>query len=331
MPGSPGLSAQGWRKVLELEGFRSILLPVSEAQTLGQQIVVAESDGVIRLKQAEAGFPPEDNEASVIARSSATICFNRITGEFDGRGWRATHQSEGGSPSGSIGSHQGEDRCAGSDSELSEYGFDSITFTMLTHQLNELYGLNLMPTIFFEQPTLNAFARYLVEKHRAVFATRFAPSIKKPAVEVEQTVAAQMMSQRQLRDRARPAARRPALTPRAEPVADAIAVIGMSGRFPMAEDVAAFWRNLVEERDCIVEVPKARWDWRAVYGDPLKEANKTNIKWGGFIDGIDEFDPLFFGISPREAELMDPQQRLLMTYVWKAIEDAAIRRRACRQ
>ena len=96
----------------------------------------------------------------------------------------------------------------------------------------------------------------------------------------------------------------------------------MSGRFPMAEDVPALWRNLVEERDCIVEIPNERWDWRAVYGDPLKEANKTNIKWGGFIDGVDEFDPLFFGISPREAELMDPQQRLMMTYIWKAIEDA---------
>ena len=111
---------------------------------------------------------------------------------------------------------------------------------------------------------------------------------------------------------------------RAEPAPpdDAAAVIGMSGRFPMADDVPRLWRNLVEGRDCIAEIPKERWDWRAIDGDPLKQANKTNIKWGGFIDGIDEFDPLFFGISPREAELMDPQQRLMMTYIWKAIEDA---------
>ncbi len=51
-----------------------------------------------------------------------------------------------------------------------------------------------------------------------------------------------------------------------------------------------------------------RWDWREYYGDPAADANKTSIKWGGFIDGIAGFDPLFFGISPKEAEMMDPQR-----------------------
>ena len=90
----------------------------------------------------------------------------------------------------------------------------------------------------------------------------------------------------------------------------------------MARDVNEFWQNLVAGKDCITEIPKDRWDWREYYGDPQIEKNKSNIKWGGFIDGIREFDPLFFGISPREAELMDPQQRLLMTHVWKALEAA---------
>ncbi|MEK4111149.1 acyl transferase domain-containing protein/thioesterase domain-containing protein/RNA-binding protein YhbY [Paenibacillus sp. DS2363] len=101
-----------------------------------------------------------------------------------------------------------------------------------------------------------------------------------------------------------------------------VAIVGMTGRFPMAKDTDVLWENLSEGRDCITEIPLSRWDWKSIYGDPLKESNKTNIKWGGFIDGVDEFDPSFFGISPREAELMDPQQRLLMLYVWKTIEDA---------
>ena len=96
----------------------------------------------------------------------------------------------------------------------------------------------------------------------------------------------------------------------------------MSGVFPKAANIDEYWRNLEEGKDCITEVPADRWDWREYYGDPLNEANKTNVKWGGFIDGVAEFDPLFFGISPLEAEQMDPQQRLLMMYAWKAIEDA---------
>ena len=103
-----------------------------------------------------------------------------------------------------------------------------------------------------------------------------------------------------------------------------IAIIGMAARLPGAPDVDAFWHNLAQGRDSITEIPASRWDWRAVWGDPAREDNRTHVKWGGFIEGVDEFDPLFFGISPKEAEVMDPQQRLLMEYTWRAIEDAGI-------
>ena len=212
------------------------------------------------------------------------------------------------------------------DSELSEYGFDSISFTSLAHQLNQQYGLELMPTDFFEHPTLGDFARHLVEHHRAVLVAKFASSAKPVVAGAGNTDAADPQKAHPGRARRRgSAAVRLVASETAEPAGaevDGVAVIGMSGRFPMSEDIPALWRNLVEERDCIVEIPRGRWDWQKLYGDPFKEPNKTNIKWGGFIDGIDEFDPLFFGISPREADLMDPQQRLMMTYIWKAIEDA---------
>jgi myxalamid-type polyketide synthase MxaE and MxaD len=45
-------------------------------------------------------------------------------------------------------------------------------------------------------------------------------------------------------------------------------------------------------------------------------------RWGGFLDGIENFDAEFFGISPREAERLDPQQRLLLETAWEALEDA---------
>src|SRR5439155_24765696 len=170
-----------------------------------------------------------------------------------------------------------------------------------------------------QHPTLRSFAGYLIENHRDAFASRFSVPVRTEEIATVQLKEVQVdeipLPKRQRSRFIRTETAKPAAPP-------AIAVVGMSGRFPMAKDLNEFWKNLFEGKDCIVEIPKERWDWQEYYGDPTKEANKTNIKWGGFINDIDEFDPLFFGISPREAELMDPQQRLLMTYIWKAIEDA---------
>src|SRR5436305_8743153 len=96
----------------------------------------------------------------------------------------------------------------------------------------------------------------------------------------------------------------------------------MRGLFRSAPDVQSLWKNLLEGRDCIDEIPSSGWDWQTYFGNPATETNKTNIKWAGVIEDVEYFDPLFFGISKAEAEQMDPQQRLLMMYVWKAIEDA---------
>ncbi len=101
-----------------------------------------------------------------------------------------------------------------------------------------------------------------------------------------------------------------------------VAIIGMSAVFPMAQDIEQFWHNLAIGKDCISEIPRERWDWRDIYGRADEEGDKTDIKWGGFIDDLSHFDPIFFGISPREAKFMDPQQRLLLMHTWKALEDA---------
>lgn len=103
-------------------------------------------------------------------------------------------------------------------------------------------------------------------------------------------------------------------------VAAAIAIVGVSARLPMASDLGQLWDNLVAGKDCITRVPPGRWDWRGIRGDSAD--SESGIAWGGFIDGVDEFDPQFFNISPREAALMDPQQRLLLLHVRQAMEDA---------
>ncbi|MCP5005747.1 MAG: SDR family NAD(P)-dependent oxidoreductase, partial [Planctomycetes bacterium] len=207
------------------------------------------------------------------------------------------------------------------DGEFSEYGFDSISLTDFANQLNEKYKLELTPTLFFEYSTIGTFSDYLLREHESVFVEQFHVEANTHTHTSSGGVKDQEKSATILKGR-----RSRFVTPKpVESVSqevEPIAIVGMSGCFPEAENIDQFWQNLVEEKDCISEIPKERWDWKALYGDPHKEVNKCNIKWGGFIDNVFEFDPLFFGISPREAELMDPQQRLLMTYVYQAIEDA---------
>ncbi|MBQ4839762.1 polyketide synthase [Pseudoalteromonas luteoviolacea] len=93
-----------------------------------------------------------------------------------------------------------------------------------------------------------------------------------------------------------------------------IAIVSVAGRFPEAENVAKFWQNLQQGMDCVIDIPEER---AALFGS---ESAALACRWGGFIHGVDKFDPLFFKISPREAQLMDPQERLLLEEVWNLLE-----------
>ena len=105
-----------------------------------------------------------------------------------------------------------------------------------------------------------------------------------------------------------------------------IAIIGLAGRYPGANDPAEFWHNLRTGTDCISEIPRDRWDYSRYVDRDTSTSGQVPGKWGGFIDGVDRFDPLFFNISPVEAEYMDPQERLFLECVYAAIEDAGYTR-----
>lgn len=110
-----------------------------------------------------------------------------------------------------------------------------------------------------------------------------------------------------------------------------IAIVGLAGRYPQADSLDAFWNNLAQGRDLIVEVPADRWDHRKNFSADRTEKGKIYGKWGGFLEHIDQFDPDFFRITQREAEKMDPQERLFLETAWECLEDAGYNRRALKQ
>jgi len=205
------------------------------------------------------------------------------------------------------------------DDDLAEFGFDSVSFTELASQINIRLGLTETPALFYEQHTLAAVANSLIERHAASIASR----LEALSIDSTRTTSASMAP---APTEAPIAAAVEATSAAVQRVHDRttmpIAIVGMSAVFPGAPDLYAFWRLLVQGRDAISEIPRDRWDWKAIFGDPHQDENKTDVRWGAFLDRVDLFDAEFFGISPHEARLMDPQQRLFVETVWKTIEDA---------
>ncbi|MEU9354571.1 alpha/beta fold hydrolase [Streptomyces griseoloalbus] len=107
--------------------------------------------------------------------------------------------------------------------------------------------------------------------------------------------------------------------PQDEPV-PAVAVIGMAGRFPGADDLDAFWDNLAAGRESVRPVTDE--EFLAAGGDPSDLDDPSLVRVASVVEGMDRFDAGFFGYSPAEAAVVDPQQRLLLETAYHALEDA---------
>ncbi|HEU5378053.1 MAG TPA: polyketide synthase, partial [Ktedonobacteraceae bacterium] len=101
----------------------------------------------------------------------------------------------------------------------------------------------------------------------------------------------------------------------------ALAIVGMSGRFPGAQNIASFWENISQGKKSIRMFSDEELQAAGVDQALLREPNF--VKAGSMVERADYFDASFFGYSPREAEVMDPQHRLFLECCWEALEDAA--------
>jgi len=99
-----------------------------------------------------------------------------------------------------------------------------------------------------------------------------------------------------------------------------IAIIGMAGRFPDAENIEQFWENLKNGKESVSNFSDAELE---ASGIPLEVFNQPNyVRSKAILSQPDCFDASFFDYSPREASLIDPQHRLFLECASNALENA---------
>ncbi|MFI1030617.1 ACP S-malonyltransferase [Streptomyces sp. NPDC020951] len=229
-----------------------------------------------------------------------------------------------------------------SASALAALGFGSVQLIEFSGRLSDHLGADVTPSVFFEHHTVGALARHLASAHRDRMPQVYPadPTADETHLTADETHLA--VDETHLAadgaESAHPSAPAPAPGPVRPPhpagrppaagaaAGEPIAVIGVSGVFPGADDLPTFWENLLAGHDAVGEVPADRWDWRALDGGPDHLSEETAPRhWGAFLRDAAAFDCSFFGISPAEALLMDPQQRLFLQTVWHTVENAGYR------
>jgi acyl transferase domain-containing protein/acyl carrier protein len=186
---------------------------------------------------------------------------------------------------------------------LETYGIDSLIVVRLTNELRKRLG-KVSSTVFFENRTIAELVEHFAQTREGVLVERY--GLSQPAAEEEKLVSSSL-----------------SVAPSADPeTRDDIAIIGLAGRYPGANDVEEFWANLRDGKSAIGEIPADRWAWQNYYRDARGEPDAMYTRWGGFLTDVDAFDSLFFKISPAEAEKMDPQERLFLETAYASIEDA---------
>ncbi len=105
-----------------------------------------------------------------------------------------------------------------------------------------------------------------------------------------------------------------------------IAIIGLAARFPGGvAGPADLWELLVSGRDPIGPIPAGRWSGEAYYSPDRNQPGRAVSGQGGFLEGVELFDPEPFGLSPAESAHLDPQQRLLLLGAAEALDAAGLK------
>lgn len=100
----------------------------------------------------------------------------------------------------------------------------------------------------------------------------------------------------------------------------AVAIIGVSCRFPGAASPDLFWENLKGGMESVERLSEDDMRAAGVPEEVFKNPNYVNF--APTLENVEYFDAGFFGFSPGEAKILDPQRRLFLTCGWEVFENA---------
>jgi amino acid adenylation domain-containing protein len=187
------------------------------------------------------------------------------------------------------------------DTNFFEVGGTSLLATLLLTRLNVAFDAHLPIAAVFEHTTIRSQAALLRGESIAVPhpTASTQPTPQKPSQDLT-CFAAAVQSGFSISS-------------------SAVAIIGMTGRFPGAESVEEYWKNLCSGVESITFFDKSELE-------PAEQAaaakNPGYVAARPLISNVDMFDAEFFGIYPKEAEQMDPQHRIFLECSWEVLERA---------
>lgn len=174
----------------------------------------------------------------------------------------------------------------GIEDNFFDLGGHSLLVVQVVNQLKESLNLELSITKLFQYPTIKDLANYIKQN-------------SDQSLEIYQNIQARFSQKKQ-------------------PSHD-IAIIGMSGRFPGANNVEKLWENLCNNVASITFFKDEELD---PFIDSKLKNNPQYVKAKGIIEKADYFDANFFSISPLEAQLMEPQHRIFLEIAYSALENS---------
>ena len=333
LPGSPLLSCASWKRVLNDEGFDRVLVQGRlYGLGVGQNVVVAESNGLVRTEKettvATTGSGTRVTEPLIESTKPAQISKVVVESQLPAHVVETVvdvrQHVENSIIAALADVLQLEKDELNINSSYTNLGVDSILSVEVVNSLNKQLGIDLRGTDLFNYPTIRSLTKHVVES----FGPQIRPAVQS-APRQDATVETTVFELTECDTLFEPldevqAADEIATTVEPQPLPpthdNAVAIIGIAGKFPEADNVNEFWTNLASGRNSIREA--SRWDLNSLYDPDQRKSEKSYAKWAGLLSDIELFDPLFFNLSPKEAEMMDPRQRLFLEEAWKALEDA---------